>query len=69
MMKHGKNAYEDCKQYFEDGEMLGWFVAQPGVELDAKSNIVKLHKKIVPETEYCFCYEGFRREGRILFCA
>ena len=27
-----------------------------GVELDAKSNIVKLHKNR-SETEYCFCYE------------
>lgn len=25
-----KTAYEDCKQYFEDGEMLGWFVAHQG---------------------------------------
>ena len=49
-----KNAYEDCKQYFEDGEMLGWFVAQPGVELDAKSNIVKLHKKSFPKQNTVF---------------
>ena len=25
-----KRAYEDCKQYFEDGEMLGWFIERPG---------------------------------------
>ena len=49
-----KNAYEDCKQHFEDGEMLGWFVAQPGVELDAKSNIVKLHKKSFPKQNTVF---------------
>ncbi len=49
-----KNAYEDCKQYFEDGEMLGWFIAQPGVELDAKSNIVKLHKKSFPKQNTVF---------------
>ncbi len=49
-----KNAYEDCKQYFEDGEMLGWFVAQPGIALSAERNIVKLHKKSFPKQNTVF---------------
>ena len=44
-----KKAYEDCKQYFEDGEMLGWFVAHQGVELKTDNNMVRLHKKSFPK--------------------
>lgn len=44
-----KKAYEDCKQYFEDGEMLGWFVAQSGIPLSPESNMVKLHRKSFPK--------------------
>lgn len=44
-----KRAYEDCKQYFEEGEMLGWFVAHQGVELKTDNNIVRLHKKSFPK--------------------
>jgi len=44
-----KNAYEDCKQYFEDGEMLGWFITSPGAPLTTESNMVKLHKKSFPK--------------------
>ena len=25
-----KNGYEDCKQYFEDSGIVGWFMARPG---------------------------------------
>lgn len=44
-----KKAYEDCKQYFEDGEMLGWFVAHSGVPLSPEHNTVKLHRKSFPK--------------------
>lgn len=49
-----KHAYEDCKQYFEDGEMLGWFVAHPGVPLIPESSTVKLHKKSFPKSNTVF---------------
>lgn len=49
-----KNAYEECKQYFEDGELLGWFVAQSGGELSADKNITKLHKKSFPKQNTVF---------------
>lgn len=49
-----KQAYEDCKQYFEDGEMLGWFVAHSGVPLTAESSTVKLHKKSFPKDNTVF---------------
>ena len=49
-----KHAYEDCKQYFEDGEMLGWFVAHPGVPLNPEASTVKLHKKSFPKKNTVF---------------
>lgn len=49
-----KHAYEDCKQYFEDGEMLGWFVAHAGVPLAAEGNVAALHKKSFPKKNTVF---------------
>ena len=49
-----KHAYEDCKQFFEDGEMLGWFVAHPGVPLAPEASTVKLHKKSFPKKNTVF---------------
>ena len=49
-----KQAYEDCKQFFEDGEMLGWFVAHPGVPLTPDSSTIKLHKKSFPKKNTVF---------------
>lgn len=49
-----KKAYEDCKQYFEDGEMLGWFVAHAGVPLTPEHSTIKLHKKSFPKKNTVF---------------
>lgn len=49
-----KHAYEDCKQYFEDGEMLGWFVTCPGTPLLPDINVLKLHKKSFPKQNTIF---------------
>lgn len=49
-----KAAYEDCKQYFEDGEMLGWFVAHAGVPLAVENSTLKLHKKSFPKNNTVF---------------
>ncbi len=49
-----KAAYEDCKQYFDDGEMLGWFVARPGAVFQVDSSTVKLHKKSFPKENTIF---------------
>lgn len=49
-----KKAYEDCKQYFEEGEMLGWFVAHAGVPLSPENATVKLHKKSFPKKNTVF---------------
>ena len=44
-----KHAYEDCKQFFDDGEMLGWFVVHPGAPLKPDASAVKLHRKSFPK--------------------
>lgn len=49
-----KKAYEDCKQYFEDGEMLGWFVAHQGVVLAPENSTIKNHKKSFPKKNTVF---------------
>lgn len=49
-----KSAYEDCKQYFEDGEMLGWFAASAGGPLFPDENMVNLHKKSFPKENTVF---------------
>lgn len=49
-----KAAYEDCKQYFEDGEMLGWFVARSGTELRPDNSALRLHKKSFPKKNTVF---------------
>ncbi|MCI8293211.1 MAG: LysM peptidoglycan-binding domain-containing protein [Hespellia sp.] len=40
-----KSGYEDCKQYFEDSEIVGWFVARLGPVLTLDHSILKLHRK------------------------
>ena len=52
--KRAISEYEDCKQFFEDGEMLGWFVAHPGVPLTPDSSTIKLHKKSFPKKNTVF---------------
>lgn len=49
-----KQAYEDCKQYFEDGEMLGWFVACPNGIRVPDGSLVNLHKKAFPKENTMF---------------
>ena len=44
-----KHGYEDCKQFFDDGEMLGWFVVHPGAPLKPDGAAVKLHKRSFPK--------------------
>lgn len=62
-----KKAYEDCKQYFEDGEMLGWFVAHTGVPLSPEHNTVKLHKKSFPKKNTVFIMKDPVEKDEVYF--
>lgn len=49
-----KDAYGDCKQYFEDGEMLGWIVIRNGAPLIPSESTIQLHKKSFPKQNTIF---------------
>lgn len=34
-----------CREYFEEGEMIGWFVSQPGQPLLLNDNLIRQHEK------------------------
>uniref|UniRef100_UPI00359C684F LysM peptidoglycan-binding domain-containing protein n=1 Tax=Faecalicatena contorta TaxID=39482 RepID=UPI00359C684F len=62
-----KTAYEDCKQYFEDGEMLGWFVAHQGVPLTPEHSTVKLHRKSFPKKNTVFIMKDPVEKDEVYF--
>ena len=40
-----RRACETCKEFFEDGEILGWFVTTVGQPLEINQNLLKIHQK------------------------
>lgn len=49
-----KQAYDDCKQYFEGGEMLGWCVVSTDVPRLPDIELIKLHGKSFPKENTVF---------------
>lgn len=49
-----KRAYEECKQFFEEGELIGWFVMRDDAEKAPGNSTVKLHKKSFPKKNTVF---------------
>lgn len=49
-----KRAYEECKQFFEEGELIGWFVVRDDAEKAPGNSTVKLHKKSFPKKHTVF---------------
>ena len=49
-----KGAYEECKQFFEEGELIGWFVVRDDAEKAPGNSTVKLHKKSFPKKNTVF---------------
>lgn len=37
------NIYDDVKKYFEDVEIVGWYVSRPGMTLETTDQILKVH--------------------------
>ena len=48
-IKIWKCGCEECSQYFEEGEIIGWFVTEHDLQLAPGSINVKLHKKLFPK--------------------
>ena len=49
-----KRAYEECIQFFEEGELIGWFVVRDDAEKAPGNSTVKLHKKSFPKKNTVF---------------
>lgn len=41
-----KQGCEECKEYFGDAEILGWFLIMPGQALGVTHNIMKIHQRL-----------------------
>ncbi len=49
-----RHACETCKQYFEDAEILGWFLTSDGQALETNHNLMKVHQKFFPRESSVF---------------
>jgi len=54
-----KHACETCKQYFEEAEILGWFIAG-GQTVDISHSLTKLHQKYFPREKSLFVVKNAR---------
>lgn len=55
-----KRGCETCKEYFGDGEILGWFVAGGEHCLEVNHNITKLHQKYFSREKSIFITKNIR---------
>ncbi len=55
-----KNACETCKQYFENGELLGWFVTGDELPQEVNHNIQKMHQKYFKREKSLFVVKNTR---------
>ena len=49
-----KRACEQCKEYFEDAAILGWFLAAPGQALEITQSMTKIHQKYFSKEKTIF---------------
>ena len=49
-----KKACEQCKKYFGDAAILGWYVATPGQALEVNRNTILMHQKFFPKEKTLF---------------
>lgn len=49
-----KNGCEICKQYFENAEILGWFLTVPGQPTEVTRDIKKVHEKFFAREKSVF---------------
>lgn len=49
-----KRACEQCKEFFADGELLGWFIADAKGNMEPDAETRKLHRKYFPKDKSVF---------------
>lgn len=47
-------ATEECKEYFPEGQIVGWFLIAPGKPLGISSGLVKIHEKLFAQENSVF---------------
>ena len=62
-----KCAYEECKEFFEDGEIVGWFMVQSGMPLEPDHSLIKLHKKSFPKKNTIFVMRDSQEKEEIYY--
>lgn len=62
-----KRAYEECKEFFEDGEIVGWFMVQSGMPLEPDHSLIKLHKKSFPKKNTIFVMRDSQEKEEIYY--
>ena len=49
-----KRGCELCKEYFDNLEILGWFLVSDGQVLEVNHNLMKIHRKLFPKDKSIF---------------
>lgn len=57
-----KNACETCKEYFEEAEILGWFVSGGENQIEVNYNVKKMHQKYFQREETVFVTKTAREK-------
>lgn len=57
-----KNAYEDCKRYFGDARIVGWFVSAPGLPAEINDEMIRTHEAAFPDSHSVFAMRDLREK-------
>ncbi|MBS4980996.1 MAG: LysM peptidoglycan-binding domain-containing protein [Lachnospiraceae bacterium] len=57
-----KNAYEDCKRYFGNATIVGWFVSAPGLPAEINDEMIRTHETVFPDTYSVFVMRDLREK-------
>ena len=57
-----KNAYEDCKRYFGNATIVGWFVSAPGIPAEINDEVIRTHENAFPNTYSIFVIRDLREK-------
>ena len=57
-----KNAYEDCKRYFGNATIVGWFVSAPGIPAEINDEVIRTHENAFPNTYSIFVMGDLREK-------
>lgn len=57
-----KNAYEDCKRYFGNATIVGWFVSAPGILAEINDEVIRTHENAFPNTYSIFVMRDLREK-------